>query len=164
MLIQNRAVPPNIGMSGFNMNGQFPLFCVVPSTVAKDYQTKCSRIENAHVCTWEESFSKGGSFLSELIKSVLTSSGIDNPFTEDLSHEELQQRVDERMADLDALPTMPGSVARILRLVANPETKMEELEEAVQADPAILHKIQQAVNSPARAPCSNFRSRTPSCA
>ena len=149
ILIQNGLVPPDIGISGFNMNGLFPLFCVVPSTVAKDYEAKCSRIENAHVCTWEESFRKGGSFLRELIESILTENGIHNPFTEELSHEELQERVEERMADLDALPTMPGSVARILRLVANPEAKMEELEEAVQADPAILHKIQQAVNSPA---------------
>ena len=112
VLIQNQAVPPDLGMSGFNMNGQFPLFCVVPSTVAKDYEAKCSRIDNAHVCTWEESFSKGGSFLSELVESVLTSNGIHNPFTEELSHEELQKRVEERMADLDALPTMPGSVPK----------------------------------------------------
>jgi hypothetical protein len=84
ILIQNGLVPPDIGISGFNMNGQFPLFCVVPSTVAKDYEAKCSRIENAHVCTWEESFRKGGSFLRELIESILTKNGIDNPFTEEL--------------------------------------------------------------------------------
>lgn len=149
VLIENRAVPPDTGISGFNMNGSFPLFCVVPASVSKDYEAKCSRIENATVCTWEESFRKGGSFLRELIESVLAESGVENPFTEELSHEELQRRVEERMADLDALPTMPGSVQRILRLVANREAKMEELEEAVQADPAILHKIQQAVNSPA---------------
>jgi len=148
VLIQNGVVPPDIGISGFNMNGGIPLFCVVPASVAKDYEAKCSRIENAIVCTWEEAFRKGGSYLRELIEATLAASGIDNPFAEELSHEELQRRVEERMADLDALPTMPGSVQRILRLVANPDAKIEELEEAVQADPAILHKIQQAVNSP----------------
>ena len=149
VLIENRVLPPDIGISGFNMNGLFPLFCVVPASVAKDYEAKCHRIEKANVCTWEESFGKGGSFLRELIESVLALDGIDNPFEEEMSHEELQQRVEERMADLDALPTMPGSIQRILRLVSNRDAKMEELEAAVQADPAIVHKIQQAVNSPA---------------
>ena len=80
------------------MNGEFPLFCVMPSTVVvvKDYQTKCRRVENAHVCTWEELFSKGGSFLRGLIDTVMTENGIHNPFSEDLPYDELQQRSDDQ--------------------------------------------------------------------
>ena len=78
------------------MNGEFPLFCVVPSTVDKDYHTKCRRVVNAQVCTWKELFSKGGSFLRGLIDTVMTENGIHNPFSEDLPYDELQQHSDDQ--------------------------------------------------------------------
>ena len=105
-------------------------------------------MKNAFVCTWEDAFHKGGSLLTEMVESAFEASHVGRPFDEKTpDYAELQSQVDARLGDLDALPTLPGIVRKILRMLKDPSTTIDELEAVLATDPAIVQKIRQVVAS-----------------
>ena len=98
-----------------------------------------------HVCPWEEAFSSGPGLLQQILRTHL-------PQDEDLfsgEHEiaELEERVSERLDNMDTLPTLPSIVTHIMRLVSDPKTTVRQLEDLLSSDPAIVLKVVQVANS-----------------
>jgi HD-like signal output (HDOD) protein len=106
-------------------------------------------MKNAFVCSWEDAFRKGGSFLSEMVDSAFDANGIGKPFAEpQADYADLRLQVEARLGDLQALPTLPGVVRKILSMLKNPATTIDELEVVLSTDPVIVQKIRQIVASP----------------
>ena len=149
-LIQSRELRSDIGISGLNLMGKYPLFALVPENLTKSYDAICSRMKNAFVVSWEQAFDKQGSLLQEMVANVFEDNGIGRPFEDHktASYDALQQQVETRLGGLDALPTMPGMIRRIMRLLSDPETSIDELERVLATDPAVVQKIYEVVNSP----------------
>jgi len=58
------------------------------------------------------------------------------------------ERVARRVRNVKTLPTLPEVALRIMTMVEDPKSTVEELEDVLTADPAIVHKLVQVVNSP----------------
>ena len=67
--------------------------------------------------------------------------------SDDVPAELLQKRVKERLKYVNTLPTLPEIVLRLTKLISDPETTADDLEELLSSDAAIVHKILQVVNS-----------------
>lgn len=65
-----------------------------------------------------------------------------------LSYEALQAHLEQKLQKLKTLPTLPTIVSRIMKLVEDPESRIEDLEELLSTDPAIVSKILQVVKTP----------------
>jgi len=61
---------------------------------------------------------------------------------------DMQARVEHRLRNLKTLPTLPEVALRIMTMVQDPKLTIEDLEEVLTSDPAIVHKLLQVVNSP----------------
>jgi len=115
-LIQNRALRSDVGISGLNLMGKYPLFALVPENLAKTYEATCSKMKNAFVISWEQAFDKRGSLLQEMVENIFANNGIGKPFEDHkiASYDKLQQQVEARLSGLAALPPMPGMIRRIM--------------------------------------------------
>ena len=153
-LIQSRELRSDVGISGLNLMGKYPLFALVPENLTKSYEAICSRMKNAFVISWEQAFDKRGSLLQEMVENIFENNGIARPFEDHktASYDALQQQVETRLGTLEALPTMPGMIRHIMRLLSDPETPIRELERVLATDPAVVQKIYEVVNSPVFAP------------
>jgi HD-like signal output (HDOD) protein len=60
-----------------------------------------------------------------------------------MDHEKLAQLI----AKIDAMPTLPALVARVLTITANPESSAEDLLQAIEPDQSITVKILKVANS-----------------
>ena len=149
-LIQDKELQTDVGISGLNLMGRYPLFVLAPQRLSGYYQEACAKMKNAFVCSWEDAFRKGGSFLSEMVESAFETNGIGRPFEgkPQSDYADLQLQVEARLGDLQALPTLPGVVRKILHMLKNPATTIDELEAVLSTDPVIVQKIRQVVASP----------------
>ena len=149
-LIQNEALRSDVGISGLNLMGKYPLFALVPESLVKRYEELCSKAKNAYVCSWEHAFNGGGPFLKEMVESAFKANGIGRPFESEngMSYTDLREDVEQRLGNLDALPSLPSVIRKILRMLSNPETTMDQLEAVLSTDPAMVQKIHEVVKSP----------------
>lgn len=85
-----------------------------------------------------------------MIETAFAEHGIGELFEnlENASHQEAQQRVARRLQNLNTLPTLPEVALRILAMVDDPQVTVEDLENVLINDPAIVHKLLRVVNSP----------------
>ncbi len=60
-----------------------------------------------------------------------------------------QQKIENRLKYLKTLPTLPEVALRIMDMVHDPQTSVEDLSQVVTREPGIAHKLSQLVNSPA---------------
>ena len=148
-LIQNTELRSDAGLSGLNLMGKYPLFVLVPHSLEGYYANICGKMKNTFVCSWEEAFRKSGSILTEMVDSAFEANGIERPFDEKSEeYGDLQQQVEDRLGGLQTLPTLPGVIRKILRMLRDPKTTIDELEAVLVTDPVIVQKIHQVVNSP----------------
>ena len=149
-IIQNKKVEGTKSILSLNLDDTIPLFFLLPTPLLAAQKETCRRLQNAAYCAWEVAFTQKKTSLHQSIDEVLIRHGIGDLFVEmeQYSHDELQQRIEQRFAHINTLPTLPEVALRIMELTENPQTSAEELETVLSSDPAIVHKLLQLVNSP----------------
>ena len=130
--------------------GDTLLFVLVPATLLGLYTRLCEGFKYASICAWERAFSKQGPSVRETLKTTFAEHGIGNLLGDGtpVPYEELRVRVEQRLKNLNTLPTLPEIVLRIMRLTRDPNSRVKDLENVLMSDPAIVHKLIQIVNAP----------------
>ena len=67
---------------------------------------------------------------------------------DELPYSTMHQQVERRLRSINTLPTLPEIVMRIMRMVNDPKTTTDELEQVLCTDPAIVMKLLQVIKSP----------------
>ncbi|MEW6750857.1 MAG: HDOD domain-containing protein [Candidatus Latescibacterota bacterium] len=148
-VVQNRNVDSRSSVAPLNIEGSIPLFLLLPRALIDENRRVTHRMENVHFCSWEAAFSQGSASLVHLVAEVFEEQGIGDLFVEahGLHSEESQQRLEYRLRNLRTLPTIPEVALRILQMVEDPRSTVEELERMLTPDPAVVHKLLQVVTS-----------------
>lgn len=149
VIIQNKSVATDVGIAAFNLHDN-PLFVLVPKAVAGRYQQQMQRINNAHVVAWESAFRDSGRGLGKLMVQQLEKSGLTRPLddVDGLPKNQRKAAVEHRLQGIDALPALPGTISRVLELLADPEATAEQLERVLMLDPAIVQRLYTVASSP----------------
>lgn len=150
--VLDRPTDSRTSLSSLNLEGKLPLFVVVPEAYREQHEELCSRLDDVWFITWEEAprADVSGS-LRNMVERVFTEREVGELFSEEvmaLSFDEMQERVSQRLRTIKTLPTLPEVALRIMAMVDNPDGNSEDLEAVLTADPAIVHKVLQIVNSP----------------
>ena len=147
VVVQRQAVSVRSTIPVLGAKGTIPLFLLLPGYVAQEQSEECAELDNVYVCPWEMAFTTGQGSLQQLVSSGLQSSHGDDPSVEE-DTAEFEERLRDRLEQLDTLPTLPAIVLHIMRLVNDPKTTMAQLEELLSSDPAVVLKVVQVANSP----------------
>jgi HD-like signal output (HDOD) protein len=149
-LIQNFEITRADVLRQLSHVGTRPVFLVLPQQRIDAQRDIAKDCVNVHLCSWEGAFIDADHSLQRIACSALEQCGIDTIFrdAENVSYDELQQRVEHRLRDLNTLPTLPEIIMRIMRLVNDPDTTTAELERLLSSDPAIVMKLLKVVRSP----------------
>ena len=150
-VVQDRHIETRSAIQALSQQDHTPLFLMFPATQREHHESLCRGMANVYFCAWEDVFGRNGSSLQQTIEGRFAEDGIGNLFQEldQLSHQAAQVRLQTWLKSLDTLPTLPEIVLRIMALVNDPETTMEDLEGLLISDAAIVHKLLQAVSTPA---------------
>ena len=150
-LIQDQELRSKNPIAALSRRNTVPFFLILPPALAEQHQPLTKSAKNISVCSWDDVFGEQQTSLQQSITTAFEEYDLGQirVDAEDTSHEEMQKRVEQRLKHLDTIPTLPEVMARITNLLKNPETKIEDLEEVLLDDPAIVHKLLQVVNSPA---------------
>ena len=127
-----------------------PLFILAAEVQTPSYAPFCQEDGNAWACAWEKAFRSHDASLAQRVREVFERDGVER-ILEDvkvLSYEALQARLEQKLQKLKTLPTLPTIVSHIMKLVEDPESRIEDLEELLSTDPAIVSKILQVVSTP----------------
>ncbi|MBT4498898.1 MAG: HDOD domain-containing protein [Gemmatimonadetes bacterium] len=148
-VVQSRRIESKANIAPLNVEGSIPLFLLLPKSLIEEHKTLCHRMANVQFCSWENAFSHTGSSLHKVVAAAFAEQGIGDLFaeTEALPPEDSTQLLEHRLEKLRTLPTIPEVALRIMRIVEDPQTSIEELEDLLTHDPAIVHKLLQVVNS-----------------
>ena len=149
-VIQDAAISGPISLKALSDQGRVPLILALPTKALGMQRMAAAGVEGVHYCAWERAFSQGGASLQATIGDVLEEAGIGNLFQhlEEMPYAALQQQVERRLRSINTLPTLPEIVMRIMRMVNDPKTTPEQLEQVLCTDPAIVMKLLQVMRSP----------------
>lgn len=149
-VIQDEEIPGAITLKSLTLNGQAPLFLILPTKKLGVQRMAGSGIDGLSYCAWEQAFSHGGASLQKAVAGVLEEGGVGNLFrhVDELPYSAVQQQVERRLRSINTLPTLPEIVMRIMRMVNDPKTTPDELEKVLCTDPAIVMKLLQVMRSP----------------
>ena len=150
--ILDRKVDSRTSLSSLNLEGRLPLFVILPERLLEHHEQLCQRLEDVWFITWENALAARtpGSLL-HTVEKVFSDRGVGEIFSEEvaaLGYEDMQTRVAHRIRNVKTLPTLPEVAMRIMAMVDDPDPTIEEVEEVLTSDPAIVHKLLQVVNSP----------------
>lgn len=148
-VVQSRRIESRASIAPLSDEGKIPLFLLLPGSLIEEHRTLCHRMQNVQFCSWEKAFSHTGSSLHKVIAASFAELGIGDMLAETtaLSPAESEQRIQHRVEKLRTLPTVPELALRIMAMVEDPNTTVEELEQVVMRDPAVVHKLIQVINS-----------------
>ena len=149
-LIQNQESRDKPVITALGKQGSIPLFMVVPQARLNAQQKVCQDLENVYYCSWERAFSHSDESLQYTANVGLDENGIGDLFQdiEKIPYPVVQQQVERRLKNINTLPTLPEIIMRIMRMVNDPKTTTDELEQVLCTDPAIVMKLLQVVKSP----------------
>ena len=149
-VIQNQEVRDQATLTALGQQGHLPLFLILPQVGLDRQQQVSAGLDNIHYCTWESAFSHTEGSLQHIVGTGLNQSGVGSLFQdiEKVPYPVMQQRVERRLKNINTLPTLPEIIMRIMRLVNDPQTTTEELEQVLCSDPAIVMKLLQVMRSP----------------
>jgi HD-like signal output (HDOD) protein len=149
-VIQDHELPFKTALLSLGKQGTVPLYMVLPVTRMRNQRQVCAGLENVFFCAWEKAFSHTEGALQSVVEQAMEQNGTGNLFQDidKLPYVEAQQRVERRLRHIHTLPTLPEIVVRIMRMVNNPKTTSEELEQVLCLDPAIVMKLLQVIRSP----------------
>ncbi|HJP32827.1 MAG TPA: HDOD domain-containing protein [Candidatus Latescibacteria bacterium] len=150
VLIQKQHLGTDVGISAFNLRDN-ALFALVPKALAPRYMQQTKGLRNGHVVTWETAFRDSGRSLGQLIGQQLEKSGQTRPLAglDAIAVDRRHEFVERRLKGIDSLPSLPGTISRILELLADPEVTAEQLERVVLLDPPIVQRLFSVASSPA---------------
>ena len=149
-VIQNAQIHSKMAMQALSLQGMIPVFVICPNALTGPQRRLSKGLDKVIVCAWEKAFAKIGPSLPILIDKAFKESNIDGPLdgAESIPYEELQNQVESRVRNLRTLPTMPEIVLRIMKLVSDPNSSVEALEELLLSDASIVQKLLEVINSP----------------
>ncbi len=149
-VVQNVEVTRADALMELGRNGAIPIFLVLPQKRLDVQQTLVGDLQNVHLCSWESAFLDADHSLQHVARDALEGHGVCNIFSDldSAPYSELQQRLENRLRNLNTLPTLPEIIMRIMRLVNDPKTTTVELERLLGSDPAIVMKLLKVVRSP----------------
>lgn len=134
-------------------NPDIPLFLVLPDQLARLHAPLLNDQCPIFICPQERAFAKGPDALTSQVKEAFSNSGIENLLGPEKTLDTSQcQRIARRIGKLHTLPTLPDVVVHIMELIDDPLSTIDDLENWLLKDPALLLKVQQMVSSPAFAP------------
>ena len=148
--IQSGALGGGERLATLNRQGAVPLFLILPRQVLERQRRAGTEQRNVFYCAWETAFTHTDASLQQVVRAAMGESGFGNLFDDldNIPYADLQQRVEQRLRNLNTLPTLPEIVMRIMRLVNDPKTTTEQLEQLLCRDPAIVMKLLQVIKSP----------------
>lgn len=149
-LIQSVEISSPIALKALTREGTIPLFMVLPTKKLGAQRLACSGMEGVHFCAWERAFSQTAASLQHAVGEVLEEQGIGNLLRDidGVPYAEVQQQVERRLRNLNTLPTLPEIIMRIMRLVNDPKTTPDQLDQVLCTDPSIVMKLLQVMRSP----------------
>ena len=158
-VIQDRAIQTRTAVMALNQRGRIPLFLLVPADMVAAHEKLCRGMSNVYLFPWEQVIGEGQQHLAKVVDTGLAHGGVYDMFEllERQPYEAVQLRLKNWLKNLETLPSMPAIVMRIMGMVNDPKTTLDDLGKLLISDPAIVHKIVQVVNSPAFA--GSLRSR-----
>jgi hypothetical protein len=134
-------------------NPDIPLFLVLPDQQARQHVHLLDGQSPIFICPQEHAFTQGPKALTSQVKKAFLSCGIEDLLGAETScNAQQHQRIAQRVSKLHTLPTLPTVVVRIMELIDDPTSTIDDLENWLLKDPALLLKIQQVVSSPDFAP------------
>lgn len=126
-----------------------PLFCLCPDGLVSTFEIHFRGMDNVFICPWKKVFSQTGPSLQQIVSQAFEAHGIERLFDAgDGQGSRVQQGVVSLLKNINTLPTLPVIVLRIMRLINDPQSTVEDLEKVLISDPAVVHKLVQVVNSP----------------
>ncbi|MBT4504752.1 MAG: HDOD domain-containing protein [Gemmatimonadetes bacterium] len=133
-----------------NQRGQIPLFLLVPSSAVDIHRSRFHSLGKVFVYAWEELFKVSDASLQQAIETELGQAGLDAlPDTsQEVPPEVWQKKIRQRLAEVNTLPTLPEIALRLMQLLKDPQTTVEELETLLSTDPAIVHRLLQVISTP----------------
>ncbi len=148
-VVQDDKISKPTSLVALSLRGSIPVFLLVPEALLGHHQDLSKEAKNVFVFAWEHVSGREHS-LREMVDEVFERNGIAGLFdgARHLSFRVLQQRVQRRLKNLNTLPTLPEIILRIMKLLNDPESTAEELEEVLLSDSSIVHKLIQIVNTP----------------
>ena len=149
-IVHNKKIDSVTSISGLNLEGEVPLCLILPGSLVPSHQVLCHRMKKVFFCSWQSAFGHTSASLPRTIESAFEQHGIEELLS-DLEHvpyEEAQVRIARRLKTLNTLPTLPEVALRIMRMADDPQSTVEDLEEVLISDPAVVHRLLQVVNSP----------------
>jgi HD-like signal output (HDOD) protein len=149
--VLDRRTDSRTSLSSLNLEGKLPLFVVVPEQFKAQHEELTHRLGDVWHVTWEEALTTTAASLGHTVGRVFAERGIGELFSPEvlaLPFEQMQERVAQRIRNLKTLPTLPEVALRIMSMVEDPDSGVDDLEDLLTADPAIVHKLLQVVNSP----------------
>ena len=149
-LIQSEELTSPIALKALTRDGALPLFMVLPTKKLGPQRMACSGMSDIHFCAWERAFSQTPASLQHVVAEVLEDLGIGNLLRDidGVPYANVQQQVERRLRNLNTLPTLPEIIMRIMRLVNDPKTTPDQLDQVLCTDPSIVMKLLQVMRSP----------------
>jgi HD-like signal output (HDOD) protein len=127
--------------------GVMPLFCLCPDNLLSIFDIHFRGIENIFVCPWKKVFMQTGQSLHQVVSGAFADNGIERLLGES-GGGKVASGLSSLLKNMNTLPTLPVIVLRILRLINDPQSTVDDLEKVLISDPAVVHKLIQVVNSP----------------
>jgi HD-like signal output (HDOD) protein len=137
-------------VASLNLDGAIPLFLLLPRILVEGHRILYKGMPNVFFCSWENAFGQKGLTLHKAITVVFSKEGVGNlgEEVENLPLAASGQVLEHRLQHLRTLPTIPELALRIMRMTEDPQATVEDMEQLVTRDPAIVFKLIQVVNSP----------------
>jgi HD-like signal output (HDOD) protein len=149
-IIQSQEIPSRTTIPALGQQGQIPLFLLFPKRLADTHNEKYGGTRNVFILAWEGAFNQSETSLKRVIEGAFEQNRIEPLLgdMEDIPYAVLQQKVEQQINNLDTLPTLPEIVMQILKMVNDPETTIQDMEEVLSSDPAIVWKLLDVMKSP----------------
>ena len=151
VIVQDIKIDTRSTIAALNLEDSIPLIAVLPAGLIKSHEDLIQRMANVHFCAWESALGRSDLALLPLIIKTFAACGIGELFGEDsqqMPFPDMQARVERRLRNLKTLPALPEIAVRIMTMIQDPRPTVEDLEEVLTSDPAIVHKLLQVINSP----------------
>ena len=142
-IVQDRPLNVSNTLPLLTRQGEIPVIVLYPAELLESERDACLEVDNVYLCAWEMAFGKQSFTLTRLVEIAFEENEIG------ILEGDVKSTLEARLDRMAALPTLPGVVMRIIRLMRDPATTMDDLEQLLTSDPAIVLKIMEVVNSPA---------------
>ena len=147
-IIQNDYIQSKMFLQGFTLQGKVPTIILCPTAIMGQQSRSARGVPLITLCAWEKAFGQRGPSLGTLVDKAFKETKVTGLIDENASFDQLQSQVEVRVRNMRTLPAMPEIVLRIMKLVGDPNSSAQEMEDLLLSDAAIVEKLLQVINSP----------------